>query len=107
MINRTKALEIVQNQLWDKLCSLYNIEKRELKLYPEYEGCQNIIFFYSKENIEYVLRITFRDDRLFEDILAEVHFINYLYINTASVSNPIKSQRNNFVEKLDALWTSF
>ncbi len=107
MINRTKALEIVQNQLLDKICSLYNLEKGKLKLYPKYEGCQNIIFFYSKGNNEYVIRISFREDRSFEEILAETHFINYLYTNAAPVSNPIKSQAGNFVEKLDSVGRSF
>ena len=102
IINRNKAFEIVQSQLLDKICSLYAIKRNSLKLFPEYEGCQNIIFFYSTKKIEYVLRITFRDDRTYEDILAEVHFINYLHENKASVSNPIRSKENNFVEKLNA-----
>lgn len=100
-------MEIVHSQLLEKICALYKIERNNVKLFPEYEGCQNIIFFYSNKNIEYVLRITFRDDRSFEDILAEVHFINYLFDNKASVSNPIKSKENNFVEKLDASGISF
>ncbi len=107
IISRTEALEVVQSRLLDKICSLYSFEKSELRLHPKHEGCQNIIFFCSKNNMEYVIRVSFRDDRSFEEILAETHFINYLYANTASVSNPIKSQASNFVEKLDALGRNF
>jgi Ser/Thr protein kinase RdoA (MazF antagonist) len=107
MIKRADVLKIIQSELLERICSLYKIEREQLTIYPEYEGCQNIVFFYSLGNSEYVLRVTYRNDRSFEDIQGEVHFINYLFENSVSVSNPVKSQENHFVEKLDASGINF
>jgi Ser/Thr protein kinase RdoA (MazF antagonist) len=107
MIDRAEALEIVRIGLLDEICPLYGIEKERLSLHPEYEGCQNLIYYYDRNGAEYVLRISFREDRSWDEIRAEAHFVSYLHAGSASVSNPVKSRNGNFVEKLSASGKDF
>ena len=80
----------------EDICKRYSIDGAKPELHPEYDGCQNLIFYCGTE---YVLRISFRDDRTFDQIRAETDFVNYLYKNGVSVCPAIESKAGNLVER--------
>ena len=64
MVTRRHVLEAVQSQLLDRICTLSDLEPGSLHLHPEYEGCQNSVFYASSKDIDYVVRITYRQANL-------------------------------------------
>ena len=106
MIKRDEALKIAETDIADKICGLYNLDRRCFSLLGGHEGCQNIIFMYKKNTVELAVRISFREDRTFNDILAETHFVNFL-LKTVRVSNPVKSVNGNFAENISVKGIDF
>ena len=100
MITRNQALNIVQQALLPQITSLYALSRDDLHVYPGYEGCQNLVFFYTKNAMNYVLRISYRDDRTTEQIRAEIDFIHYLHAHGVRVSRAVKSQQDCYVEEI-------
>lgn len=82
---------------------LYGIRSEELQLYPEYEGCQNLVFFYASKGIDYVLRVSFRTDRPPKQIHAELDFVLFLHENGVRVCPPAKSLEGRYA---DVLWAN-
>lgn len=102
MSTREEALETVQRRLLPQIAKLYEMEPDELHLYPDYDGCQNIVFFYEKDTAQRVLRVSFRDDRRPDQILAELDFIRYLHENGVRVSPPVESAKGRYLEIVSA-----
>lgn len=101
MLTRQNALNYIDKDVLKKIKSLWGLESYRITgIHPQYHGCQNIIYYLTNDDSEFVLRISFREDRKLEQIQAETHFINYLHTNGASVANPIKSTNDNFVESI-------
>ena len=98
---RQKALEAIQMQL-PQIARLYEIGPDELQLYPDYDGCQNIVFFYKKDAAHRVLRVSFRDDRQPDQILAELDFIRYLHDNGVRVNPPVESLKGRYMELISS-----
>ncbi len=67
----------------------------------ELGGFENLMFSYMKDDVKHVLRITHKDHQLYEHILAELEFINYLFDNGANVVTPIASVNGLLAEKLE------
>ncbi len=107
MIQRDEAVKIAETDIADKICALYNLDRRCFSLLGGHEGCQNIIFMYKKNTVELAVRISFREDRTFNDILAETHFVNFLFENGVRVSNPVKSVNGNFAENISVKGIDF
>ncbi len=107
MIVREEAIKIVKEEVVQKIGDLYDLDKTCFKLLDGHDGCQNIIFMYKKDSTELVVRITFRKDRSFNDVLAETHFVQFLFDNGVSVSNPITSHNGNYAEKIEAQGNEF
>lgn len=102
LTTRQQALEEIQKHLLPRIARLYGIEPQELQLYPDYDGCQNIVFFYKKDSAHRVLRVSFRDDRRPDQILAELDFIRYLHENGARVSPPVESLEGRHLELISS-----
>jgi Ser/Thr protein kinase RdoA (MazF antagonist) len=100
MITRQGVLQLLNDNILQNIQSLWNLEYYRLSIYPQYDGCQNLIYFLTKDGSEFVLRISFREDRDLEQIQAETHFVDYLHSNGALVAYPIKSKNNSFVESI-------
>lgn len=96
---RSSLIKQIQESHLDDLCGRYGISKDSLALHPEYDGCQNIIFYCTIKETAYVLRISFRPDRTLSHLLAEVDFVRYLSEHGAPVSPPVPSCDNNLVER--------
>lgn len=107
MIQRDEAVKIAETNIADKICTLYNLDRTCFSLLDGHEGCQNIIFMYSKNTVELAVRISFRKDRSFNDVLAETHFVNFLFENGVRVSNPVKSVNGNFAENISVQGMDF
>jgi Ser/Thr protein kinase RdoA (MazF antagonist) len=97
---RSSFIKQIQESHLDDLCGRYGISKDSLALHPEYDGCQNIIFYCTIQGAAYVLRISFRPDRTLAHLLAEVDFVRYLFEHGAPVCPPVASRDNNLVERL-------
>ncbi len=97
-INRQEALSEVQEQLLPKIAGLYSVEPGRLHLYPDYDGCQNLVFFYRRDAGDYILRVSFREDRSPDLVLAELDFIRYLHENGVRVSLPVESLEGRQME---------
>lgn len=97
MPTREKALIEIQ-KLLPKIAKLYKISPGELQLIPDYEGCQNLVYFYDRGASPAVLRISFRDERGPDQILAELDFIRYLHDNGVRVSPPVPSANGRHLE---------
>lgn len=102
MPTRSQALEIIQTQALSQIADLYDVEPNDLRLYPDYDGCQNIVFFYDKGSAHRVLRVSFRDDRPPEQILAELDFVRYLHDNGVHVSPPVESRTGRYMEVISS-----
>ena len=102
LTTRTQALRAVLQVLLPQIENLYAIKPDHLQLYSDYEGCQNLVFFYARETTDYVLRVSYRDDRTSDQIHAELDFIHFLYEHGVRVSPPIKSREGRYVEVLSA-----
>lgn len=98
---REKALEEIQ-KIIPQIARLYQIDPHELQLCPDYDGCQNIVFFYMSDAAHRVLRVSFRDDRQPDQILAELDFIRYLHDNGVRVSPPVESLKGRYVEVISS-----
>lgn len=102
MTTRLEALEAIQQQLRPRIARLYAIEPDDLQLYPAYDGCQNLVFFVKRDAAHHVLRVSFRDDRPPDQILAELDFIRYLHENGVRVSPPVESRQGRYLEVISS-----
>jgi Ser/Thr protein kinase RdoA (MazF antagonist) len=99
---RKQIAELCQLQALPQIAALFGTNCEELSLYADYEGCQNLVYDYQQDGRSMILRISFRPDRSPEQILAEVHFINYLFDHGVQVSRSVPSLHGNLVEALFA-----
>lgn len=63
-------------------------------------GFENFIYVFEKDSKEYILRLVHNDHNIYEHVLAEIEFVDYLALHNACVSMVIKSKFNNIVEKI-------
>lgn len=84
----------------DEAAGLFGTSRNSLKIHEDYLGCQNIVYDYHRDHRDLILRISYRYDRPYEQIMAEVHFISYLADNGALVSRAVPSVNGNLVESI-------
>lgn len=73
------------------------------RIYPLnlHKGGRNVIYICDKnDDLSFILRISYQEDRSREDYLAELEYVRYLYENGASVSNVITSKDGNLIEEI-------
>ena len=75
----------------------YNVEMVDIF---EVGGFENFIYGYKKDEKEYILRISHSSHRTFDQLLAELDFVNYLADHGANVSIPVFSINHNLVESI-------
>jgi Ser/Thr protein kinase RdoA (MazF antagonist) len=92
-ITRENVLQSLNDDILQNMQSLWELEYYKRTIYPQYGGCQNLIYFLEKDDKEFVLRVSFRENRTLEQIQTETHFIDYLHSNGALVAYPIKSKK--------------
>jgi Ser/Thr protein kinase RdoA (MazF antagonist) len=67
----------------------------------ELKAFENFVYGYKKDNEKYILRITHSHHRSPEEVIGEIQWINYLYVNGASVSKAVKSLYKDYVEIIE------
>lgn len=77
----------------------YRIDKNRLKFINDFE---NYIYEYEKDNNHYILRFTHSSHRTENLVNGELDWIYYLNKNGANVCNPVFSNNNKLVERIDA-----
>ena len=105
-MTRAQALNTVQQVLLPQITKLYALRVDDLHLCPGHEGCQNVVFFYTRDAKDYVLRISYRPDRTPDQIHAEIDFIHYLHDHGVRVSRGVRSQQGQYVE-VCSRWPEF
>lgn len=101
-MNRKLILDLFQAQALARAAALFGADHEGLSLYDDYEGCQNLVYDYELHGTPMILRVSFRPDRPPEQVMAEVHFVNYLSDHGVRVSRATPSQHDNLVETLVA-----
>lgn len=76
---------------------LYDIEFDCIKYHG---GFENFIYMFNKGEQEFVLRFVHSDHKIYNYVLAELEFIDYLDKHGACVSTVIESVNNEIVEKI-------
>jgi Ser/Thr protein kinase RdoA (MazF antagonist) len=64
-------------------------------------GFQNKVYSFTRDNREYILRLTAPSHRSKALLLGEIDWINYLHNHGFSVSSPIPSKNENYVEEFE------
>jgi len=91
----------IRESLTDDLLELagkfYNVKLEELQYHG---GFENFIYVFKKDNTEYILRLVHSDHRIYQHVIAEIEFIDYLAHHGACVSTVVKSVNDKIVEKI-------
>ncbi len=88
--------ESMNDRILSQAKKLYDIEEIEY-----FGGFENFIYIYKKDGEEFILRFVHSDHKIYNYVLAEIEFIDYLDRFGASVSTVIHSQNDNIVEKIE------
>jgi len=89
--------EAMNDFIIDEAVKLFNLDFIDRS---EAKGFENFIYTVKKADVDYVLRFVHSDHREFNQILAEIEFIDYLYKNGANVAQIIKSKKRKISEKI-------
>ena len=96
------VIEIFDKNIMPVVIEKYGLKGYELQPLQSHEGGRNVIYICERENnLSYVLRVSYQNDRSREDYLAELEYVRYLYDNGASVSNVISSKAGNLIEEIE------
>lgn len=89
--------ESMNNEILKKAASLFDTKISQINYHG---GFENFIYMFTKNSSEYVLRFVHSDHRIFNHVLGEIEFIDYLEKHGACVSTVIESINHNIVEKI-------
>jgi len=106
-MHRDEVIQICDSQVLEIAAARFGTHKDALRIFPEYEGAANLVYEYEIDKKPLILRISFTPERSFEQIQAELHFVNYLSENGVNVSKPVPSQNGNLVETIQAAGIPF
>ncbi|XFA99777.1 phosphotransferase enzyme family protein [Candidatus Izemoplasma sp. B36] len=87
----------MNDEIIKKAAELFDIEISQINYHG---GFENFIYMFTRNNLEYVLRFVHSDHKIYEYVLGEIEFIDYLDKNGACVSTIVKSKYNNVVERI-------
>ena len=99
-MNRKILITQYREKILNHAVKLFGLEPETMAQYDAYEGCANLVFKCRRNGESVILRVSYSPDRPYEQILAEIHFIQYLSANDVRVANPLISDRGKFVEDL-------
>jgi len=90
--------EAMTDEIVKKALVYYDIDESKIK---SLGGFENFVYEYSKNDELYILRFVHSSHRVYNYVLAEIEFIDYLHENGANVSKVVKSINNNVSERVD------
>lgn len=97
-MQRAEALAAFERGAVDTAAARYGTIRADLHIFPDSEGCQNLVYAYDVEGCARIMRVSFRPDRTPAQIEAEVAFVNYLSDCGVGVSRAMPSLRGNLLE---------
>lgn len=100
-MERNEIQRFVEESILNEAATLFYTNVQQLQVYPGYEGAANIVYDYQLRGVPMILRISYRQDRTHELIMAELDFIKYLSDGGLQVSQPIYSINGNLIETLE------
>jgi len=106
-MQRADIVRICNRKVLDKAAKLFGTYKEDLRVFPDYEGAANLVYEYALDGMPLILRMSFRPERSFDQIQAELHFVNYLAEQGVRVSVPVASRRGSQVETIKAAGIDF
>lgn len=106
-MQRDEIIQICDSQVLEIATARFGTRKDALKKFAEYEGAANLVYKYEIDKKPLILRISFTPERTFEQIQAELQFVNYLSENGANVSKPVPSQNGNLIETIQVAGIPF
>jgi Ser/Thr protein kinase RdoA (MazF antagonist) len=101
-MQREKIVRICDSEVLDEAARLFNTRKRDLRVFADYEGAENLVYQYRANGKPLILRLTFNPERSTDQIHAELHFVGYLAEQGVRVSVPVRSREGNLVEIIRA-----
>ena len=90
-INRETILTFYEAEILAFAIRQFMVNPDYLNKFNAYEGCANLVYACKRKNQPIILRVSYTQDRTFNQIKAELHFINYLAENGVHVARPIPS----------------
>lgn len=99
-MNREKLIAACEGAILKQAKERFNLDMETLSQFEAFEGCANLVYECVRSGQPVILRVSFRSDRTYEQLLAEVDFIQYLAGHGVLVSEPIPSEAGNFVERM-------
>jgi Ser/Thr protein kinase RdoA (MazF antagonist) len=97
-VNRAELIKNYEEAILLHAKQQFNLDPESLSQFEPYEGCANLVYECAQRQQQIILRVSFRKDRSYDQILAEVDFIQYLAENSVLVSVPLPSKDGNYVE---------
>jgi Ser/Thr protein kinase RdoA (MazF antagonist) len=101
-MQRADIVRICEREVLDKAARLFGTHKKDLRIFPDYEGAANLVYEYALDGKSLILRLSFRPERSLDQIRAELHFVAYLAEQGVRVSVPLTSRNGNLVETIQA-----
>lgn len=90
--------ELMNDQILENAAKFFGIALSDLKYIG---GFQNFVYEYVKKDKAYILRITHSSHRDSNSVGGEIEWVQYLYHNGVSVSKPIVSKADRYVEVIE------
>jgi Ser/Thr protein kinase RdoA (MazF antagonist) len=87
----------INDSIIQKACTLYSITFEQINYHG---GFENFVYMFRKKDVDYVLRFVHSDHHTYQDVLAEIEFIDYLSKEGAAVSKVVPSVNDQVVEKV-------
>jgi Ser/Thr protein kinase RdoA (MazF antagonist) len=106
-MQRQEIIQICDSHVLERATAQFGTCKDALKKFQEYEGAAKLVYEYEIDQKPLILRNSYTPERTFEQIQAELHFVNYLSQNGVNVSKPVPSQKGNLVETIQAAGIPF
>lgn len=88
---------LFNDTILEEASKYYDVELNDLY---KVGGFENYIYGFTKNNTEYIMRISHSSHRTIDQVEGELDFVNYLAENNANVSIPVKSINHRLVEKV-------
>ena len=99
MMDRKTIIEQHEKDILRFAIRQFNLNAEDLAKFEAFEGCANLVYACIQNNHPVILRVSFRQDRSYNQIRAELNFINHLSENGVRVARPISSCDAKLIEE--------
>lgn len=100
-MDRDLLIKKYENPILEFAKESFELDPGDLSKFDAYEGCANLVYRCMRKDVPVILRVSYRPDRTYHQLLGEIDFIQFLAKNHARVSTPICSNKGNFVEEIN------